>query len=192
MEFTAENLIGFFETKLQEAEKIDPVEDEMKLMRWWNLCKTCCKKMGRAYEERTENVSFVSRVYSYRTVSPEEIERRRTDARTRGFNEAKNVIIDTINDLSTFGYIGTQYDHANNKHEDTSNMIIQNNIMQSQSQSMKIDLSAYDPEVQECINELIAELRTDKDKNKIKKLLSRLTDISVDVLVAIFLHTIGL
>lgn len=187
MEFTTDGLKAFFETKLKESDDIDPIKDKDGLLRWWEVCRTCCERMGKPYEKRTTGVTFSPMIY-FENESRVELEHRNKEARIKGFNRAKKVIIDTINDLSTFGYTGIQYDYTNNKR----NIIIQNNIMQSQSQSMKIDLSAYDPKVQKCINELIAELRTDKDKNKIKKLLSRLTDISVDVLVAIFLHTIGL
>lgn len=190
-------LIDFFKGKLREAEKIDPVGDEDGLLRWWGLCKTCCERMGKRYEDRARKVGFSLSIY-YIDEQSDKLESRRGVARASGFEDAKQVINGIIDELSTFGYSA----ETENRMSDVGcgegvvgnhrGIVINNTNTQLQSQSIKIDLSSYSTEVRECVEEIFVELQSKKDKTKIKALLSKLTDIGIDVLTAIFLHAVGL
>lgn len=192
---TTKELIDFFEGKLREADKIDPVRDEDGLLRWWGLCKTCCERMGKRYEDRAKKVDFSLHIL-YMGEQSDKLESRRGVARAEGFEDAKQVINGIIDELSTFGYatenrmsdVGGEREAMDNN----SSIVINNTNAQLQSQSIKIDLSSYSTEVRECVEEILAELQGKKDKTKIKALLSKLTDIGIDVLTAIFLHAVGL
>mgnify|MGYP000847939390 FL=1 len=192
---TTKELIDFFEGKLREADKIDPVRDEDGLLRWWGLCKTCCERMGKRYEDRAKKVDFSLHIL-YMGEQSDKLESRRGVARASGFEDAKQVINGIIDELSTFGYatenrmsdVGGEREAMDNN----SSIVINNTNAQLQSQSIKIDLSSYSTEVRECVEEILAELQGKKDKTKIKALLSKLTDIGIDVLTAIFLHAVGL
>ena len=192
---TAKELIDFFEGKLREADKIDPVRDEDGLLRWWGLCKTCCERMGKRYEDRAKKVDFSLHIL-YMGEQSDKLESRRGVARAEGFEDAKQVINGIIDELSTFGYatenrmsdVGGEREAMDNN----SSIVVNNTNAQLQSQSIKIDLSSYSTEVRECVEEILAELQGKKDKTKIKALLSKLTDIGIDVLTAIFLHAVGL
>ena len=192
---TTKELIDFFEGKLREADKIDPVGDEDGLLRWWGLCKTCCERMGKRYEDRAKKVGFSLSIF-YMDEQSDKLESRRGVARAEGFEDAKQVINGIIDELSTFGYatenrmsdVGGEREAMDNN----SSIVINNTNAQLQSQSIKIDLSSYSTEVRECVEEILVELQGKKDKTKIKALLSKLTDIGIDVLMAIFLHAVGL
>lgn len=192
---TTKGLIDFFEGKLREADKIDPVGDEDGLLRWWGLCKTCCERMGKRYEDRARKVGFSLSIF-YMDEQSDKLESSRGVARAEGFEDAKRVINGIIDELSTFGYaaenrmsdVGGEREAMDNN----SSIVINNTNAQLQSQSIKIDLSSYSTEVRECVEEILVELRGKKDKTKIKALLSKLTDIGIDVLTAIFLHAVGL
>ena len=192
---TTKELIDFFEGKLREADKIDPVGDEDGLLRWWGLCKTCCERMGKRYEDRAKKVGFSLSIF-YMDEQSDKLESSRGVARAEGFEDAKRVINGIIDELSTFGYaaenrmsdVGGEREAMDNN----SSIVINNTNAQLQSQSIKIDLSSYSTEVRECVEEILVELQGKKDKTKIKALLSKLTDIGIDVLTAIFLHVVGL
>lgn len=192
---TTKGLIDFFEGKLREADKIDPVGDEDGLLRWWGLCKACCERMGKRYEDRARKVGFSLSIF-YMDEQSDKLESRRGVARAEGFEDAKQVINGIIDELSTFGYatenrmsdVGGEREAMDNN----SSIVINNTNAQLQSQSIKIDLSSYSTEVRECVEEILVELQGKKDKTKIKALLSKLTDIGIDVLTAIFLHAVGL
>lgn len=192
---TTKGLIDFFEGKLREADKIDPVGDEDGLLRWWGLCKACCERMGKRYEDRARKVGFSLSIF-YMDEQSDKLESSRGVARAEGFEDAKRVINGIIDELSTFGYaaenrmsdVGGEREAMDNN----SSIVINNTNAQLQSQSIKIDLSSYSTEVRECVEEILVELRGKKDKTKIKALLSKLTDIGIDVLTAIFLHAVGL
>lgn len=192
---TTKGLIDFFEGKLREADKIDPVGDEDGLLRWWGLCRACCERMGKRYEDRARKVGFSLSIF-YMDEQSDKLESRRGVARAEGFEDAKQVINGIIDELSTFGYatenrmsdIGGEREAMDNN----SSIVINNTNAQLQSQSIKIDLSSYSTEVRECVEEILVELQGKKDKTKIKALLSKLTDIGIDVLTAIFLHAVGL
>ena len=192
---TTKGLIDFFEGKLREADKIDPVGDEDGLLRWWGLCKACCERMGKRYEDRARKVGFSLSIF-YMDEQSDKLESRHGVARAEGFEDAKQVINGIIDELSTFGYatenrmsdVGGEREAMDNN----SSIVINNTNAQLQSQSIKIDLSSYSTEVRECVEEILVELQGKKDKTKIKALLSKLTDIGIDVLTAIFLHAVGL
>lgn len=196
---TTKGLIDFFEGKLREADKIDPVGDEDGLLRWWGLCKTCCERMGKRYEDRARKVGFSLDIF-YIDEQSDKLEYRCGVARASGFEDAKRVINGIIDELSTFGYsaetesrmsdVGCGEGVVGNHRGIVINNT--NTQLQSQSQSIKIDLSSYSTEVRECVEEILVELQGKKDKTKIKALLSKLTDIGIDVLTAIFLHAVGL
>lgn len=192
---TTKELIDFFEGKLREADKIDPVGDEDGLLRWWGLCKTCCERMGKRYEDRAKKVDFSLHIL-YMGEQSDKLESRRGVARAEGFEDAKQVINGIIDELSTFGYATeNRMSDVGGKREamdNNSSIVINNTNAQLQSQSIKIDLSSYSTEVRECVEEILVELQGKKDKTKIKALLSKLTDIGIDVLTAIFLHAVGL
>mgnify|MGYP000893802441 CR=1 FL=1 len=192
---TTKELIDFFEGKLREADKIDPVGDEDGLLRWWGLCKTCCERMGKRYEDRARKVDFSLHIL-YMGEQSDKLESRRGVARAEGFEDAKQVINGIIDELSTFGYATeNRMSDVGGKREamdNNSSIVINNTNAQLQSQSIKIDLSSYSTEVRECVEEILVELQGKKDKTKIKALLSKLTDIGIDVLTAIFLHAVGL
>ena len=192
---TTKGLIDFFEGKLREADKIDPVGDEDGLLRWWGLCKACCERMGKRYEDRARKVGFSLDIF-YMDEQSDKLESSRGVARAEGFEDAKQVINGIIDELSTFGYATeNRMSDVGGKREamdNNSSIVINNTNAQLQSQSIKIDLSSYSTEVRECVEEILAELQGKKDKTKIKALLSKLTDIGIDVLTAIFLHAVGL
>lgn len=126
----------------------------------------------------------------------DKLESRRGVARAEGLEDAKQVINGIIDELSTFGYATeNRMSDVGGKREamdNNSSIVINNTNAQLQSQSIKIDLSSYSTEVRECVEEILVELQSKKDKTKIKALLSKLTDIGIDVLTAIFLHAVGL
>lgn len=192
---TTKGLIDFFEGKLREADKIDPVGDEDGLLRWWGLCKACCERMGKRYEDRARKVGFSLSIF-YMDEQSDKLESRRGVARAEGLEDAKQVINGIIDELSTFGYATeNRMSDVGGKREamdNNSSIVINNTNAQLQSQSIKIDLSSYSTEVRECVEEILVELQSKKDKTKIKALLSKLTDIGIDVLTAIFLHAVGL
>ena len=188
MELNAENLIEFFKARLEDAKSIDPVTDEKKLECWWEKCLFCAEHMEEIYKKKLSGVMFRPQIvtYGYDGSLPDYAAYER--ARTRGFEDAKNKINIVIEDLEAFGYVGNFTPPTNHNTE----ISISNNNFQQQSNTVKIDISAYDPEVQECIKELVKELKGKKDKSKIKKLLAKLTDVGLDVLKKIFLHSIGM
>ena len=151
--------------------------------------------MGKRYEDRARKVGFSLSIF-YMDEQSDKLESSRGVARAEGFEDAKRVINGIIDELSTFGYaaenrmsdVGGEREAMDNN----SSIVINNTNAQLQSQSIKIDLSSYSTEVRECVEEILVELRGKKDKTKIKALLSKLTDIGIDVLTAIFLHAVGL
>ena len=188
MELNTENLIKFFKARLEDAKSIDPVADEKKMERWWEKCLFCAEHMGEIYKKKLSGVMFGPQVITYRddwSLSDYTVYER---ARVEGFEDAKNKINIVIEDLEVFGYFGNFTLPTNHN----AGISISNNNFQQQSNTVKIDISAYDPEVQECIKELVKELKGKKDKSKIKKLLAKLTDVGLDVLKKIFLHSIGM
>lgn len=167
MELNTENLIEFFKARLEDAKSIDPVTDEKKLERWWEKCLFCAEHMGGIYKKKLSGVMFGPQVVTYRddwSLSDYTVYER---ARAEGLEDAKNKINIVIEDLEVFGYSGNFTPPTNHN----AGISISNNNFQQQSNTVKIDISAYDPEVQECIKELVKELKDKKINLKSKSCL---------------------
>ncbi len=192
MEFTTENLTDFFNKKLAEAEKIDAINDERGLERWWSGVKRCGTLMGKDYAELLGDIRF--HAGAYLMGNPEFNDQADMDARERGLEEAKNNIGKVLDDLSLFGYLPEKGDQGKKKMTKTEKSI--NNLVtinNSQTSNITISISDFDSETQKNIKDLQAELQK-KKKNKvaIKKILTKLGETGLDALEKIFLHSIGI
>ena len=188
MEFTTENLTDFFNKKLAEAEKIDAINDERGLERWWSGVKRCGALMGKDYAELLGDIRF--HAGAYLMGNPEFNDQADMDARERGLEEAKNNIGKVLDDLSLFGYLPEKGDQGKKKMTKTEKSI--NNLVtinNSQTSNITISISDFDSETQKNIKDLQAELQK-KKKNKaaIKKILTKLGETGLDALEKIFLH----
>lgn len=189
MELNTENLIKFFTKKLEEAKEIDAVNNPDKLKRWWNSIMSCCARMGNSYIQRADSISFYPGYY-FMGESDYSVESRKAESRQSGLREAVVLIESIVDELNDWGFC---VDRPKNNESISKNSNINNiNISQSQSQNMKIDISDCNTESRQYIEDLIKELNGKKDKKVIKELLSKLTDVGLDVIEKIFLHSIGI
>ena len=189
MELNTENLIRFFAKKLEEAKEIDAANNPDKLKRWWNSILSCCDRMGENYLKRAKRISFSPGFYILEE-SNYSIESRRAESRQSGLKEAVVLIESIVDELNDWGFC---VDKQNNSEVISKNSNVNNiNISQNQSQNIKIDISDCNAESRQYIEDLIKELNGKKDRKVIKGLLSKLTDVGLDVIEKIFLHSIGI
>lgn len=189
MELNTENLIGFFTKKLEEAKEIDAANNPDKLKRWWNSVTSCCSRMGNSYIQRAGSISFYPGYY-FMGESDYSVESREAKSRQSGLKEAVVLIESIVDELNDWGFC---VDKQNNNEVISKNSNVNNiNISQNQNQNVKIDISDCSTESRQYIEDLVKELNGKKDKKVIKGLLSKLTDVGLDVIEKIFLHSIGI
>lgn len=187
MELNTENLIKFFKKKLRDAQTIDVVNNPDALKRWWNSILSCCNRMGESYLMRAKQISFSPGFYVLGE-SDYSVESRRAEYRRSGLSDALVFIESILDELNDWGFTMERKEKGNTTAQ-SSNI---NNVNINQSQNIKLDISSCSPESRKCVEDLVKELNGRKDKKVIKKILSKLTDVGLDVIEKIFLYSIGI
>lgn len=183
-QFNTDNLIKYFEQLLKEAENIDAANCADAVECWWLKATSCCKRMGKYYEDMLGEIKFHSSTYVIGMSGDQD-----RGARINGFQKAQNRIRAIIDDLNTFGFTPQNID-ISAKEEATSPSVTNNlNI----NQNLSLSINNYPPEVRPLIMDIKNELQKDKvNKSIIGQLLSKLADAGIDILKEILLRGIGI
>lgn len=181
-----EKLIEFFHAKLEKIPEIKNLNDydNPEFKTWWNTVKSTCERMGASYGRRAEQISFLPGiVFGGGDRGPY------IRAFRRGVDSAEALIRSIIDELETWGYEQSTA-NASTQTSPQDKVILNLTISQQQVQQITqtINLSQYDADVQEKVQELLDELKKEtKDKPKIVNIVKWLADKGTDALIAVLL-----
>lgn len=185
----ADKLIVFFTKKLEEIPQLRQLNstDEPAFNTWWNGVKATTERMGKEYVSRASDVNFWGSSVIIGDYSAAE---EKQDY-LRGLDQAQSFLEALIEELGLWGFKGQLPKTTDNKHPAPNrNVILNLTISQKQAQEITqtINLSQYSQEVQNCVKQLLEELKKqEKDKTKIVGLVKWLADKGTDALIAILL-----
>jgi len=184
-------LIDFFKKKLEdlpELRKLNTYKDPV-FTTWWNTVKATCSRMGETYLRNAEKI----RLSPGMVVGGADNSERYYKAYQSGLDSAESYIKSLIEELETWGFNGvsaTSDENAKKASPSDGKVILNLTVSQQQIQEITqtINLSQYDQDVQEKVEELLAELKKPKkDKQKIVGAVKWLADKGADALIAILL-----
>lgn len=184
-----DKLIQFFTTKLEKIPELKNLNNkDSTFTTWWNTITSTCERMGESYKKRADRIRFYPSVITMGGDNSAAYAR----SYQSGLNDAEAFIKSVIEELETWGYggEGDKDNEAAKQSAPDSKVVLNLTISQQQAQQITqtINLSQYDPEVQQKVQELLDELKKEsKDKPKIISVVKWLADKGVDALIAILL-----
>ncbi|MBM3210437.1 hypothetical protein FJZ39_03825 [Candidatus Saccharibacteria bacterium] len=181
-----EKLIKFFNAKLEKISEIKNLNDsdDPEFKAWWNTITSTCERMGESYKKRADQIRF----YPSITFGDGD-SRPYVRAFQSGVSSADAFVRSIIEELETWGYEPKTLTDSSQT-LDRDKLILNLTISQQQVQQITqtINLSQYDADVQEKVQELLDELKKEtKDKPKIVNLVKWLADKGTDALIAVLL-----
>lgn len=182
-----EKLIQFFQTKLEKVPEIKNLNDDdnPEFTTWWNTVTSTCERMGESYKRRADSIHFYPGV----VIGGGDNSAAYARAYQRGMGEAEALIKSIIEELETWGY-ESNAPHASTQTSPQDKVTLNLTISQQQVQQIAqtINLSQYDDDVQEKVQELLDELKKEtKDKPAIINIVKWLADKGADALIAVLL-----
>ncbi len=189
-----DKLTAFFAKKLEEIPRLRQLNgtDDPAFNTWWNAIKATSERMGKEYVNRASGVNFWG---SSVVVGDYSAAEEKQDY-LQGLDQAQSFMEALIEELNLWGFKGQpQKSTASKNSALNGNVVLNLTISQKQAQEITqtIHLSQYNQDVQDCVKQLLDELkRQDKDKNKIIGLVKWLADKGADALIAILLASTNL
>jgi len=187
-----QKLIAFFNSKLDqlpELRSLDTYRDPV-FTAWWNTVISTCSRMGDSYKQRAERLRFSPGM----VIGGQDNSARYAKAYRTGLDNAEALIKSLIEELETWGYDSAEpVKDSHNFSEDRVVLNLTVSQQQVQQITQTINLSQYDPEVQDMVQKLLDELKKEKkDKAKIVSIVKWLADKGTDALVAVLLAATNL
>ena len=184
-----DKLITFFNKKLGEMPEMRQLNTEdQRFKTWWKSIESTCERMGATYAGKAKNVNFYPMVYNMYG------DNDYAAPYASGMNDAEAFMKSLVEELELWGYSSSSTDL--DKQSSRGKQVVLNlTITQQQSQKIAqtINLSQYDQNVQDKVQELLSELRKkDKSKKKISDTVKWLADKGVDALISILLASANL
>jgi hypothetical protein len=185
-----DKLIQFFSSKLEKIPDLKQLTTykDPEFTTWWNTIIATCDRMGESYEKRVKKIRF----YPGMTVMGADNSAAYASAYQRGLRDAEAFIRSLVEELETWGFNGVVASAVGNSSsvEKDNKVILNLTVSQQQIQEITqtINLSQYDAQVQEKVEELLAELKKpSKNKSKIIDSVKWLADKGADALIAVLL-----
>ena len=186
-----DKLIQFFKKKLEDMPELRELRTykDPTFTTWWNTIKATCARMGESYLKNAEKI----RLHPGMLIGGEDNSGRYYKAYQNGLNNVEAYIKSLVEELEMWGFNGVDASKGENikKASDSDGKVVLNlTVSQQQIQEITqtINLSQYDQDVQEKVEELLAELKKPKkDKQKIVGAVKWLADKGADALIAILL-----
>jgi hypothetical protein len=185
-----DKLIQFFSIKLEKIPELTRLSHhkDPEFTAWWNTIKATCERMGKTYADRAQKI----RLYPGMTIMGADNSAAYASAYQKGLKDIEAFLRSLIEELETWGFdgIAASPKRKGSASEKDSKVILNLTVSQQQIQEITqtINLSQYDAQVQEKVEELLAELKKPtKNKSKIIDSVKWLADKGSDALIAILL-----
>lgn len=158
-------------------------------MTWWNSIKAALQRMGKIYADRANEVNFWPNVVVWGGGDNSGVNHA---AYLGGLNQAQSFLEVLVEELKEWGFEGgesaSKSNHASAAHKEAVVFNLTISQQQVQQITQTINIAQYDEDVQNCVYQLLDELKKkDKDKTKIIGLVKWLADKGADALIAILL-----
>ncbi len=178
-----EKILNALNDLLDKSKTLNPY-NKKDVDSWWNTVRFSLFRMGSHYSKEASNINF----NLHGSIDPFESEDERrlriAEDRQKHIDEVVALLDGVIKEIEMFG-LAQEDEQPKTTSNTNSNVNV--SVTQNQSSNTIIKLSDYDSKTQECLTELLFELKAERrDKNKIKKLLSKLADVSIEILIKLF------